>query len=82
MEKVLERIPGIDYADLDKVPSTIGVKTLFDTGSDGGAMTSSLYENHDITNLDNKIIKLTTVNGIQRKLFERGKVKLQTNRFN
>ena len=45
-------------------------------------MTSSLYESHNITNLNKKVIKLTTVNGIQRKLFERGKVKLQANRFN
>mgnify|MGYP001367324885 CR=1 FL=1 len=60
VEKVLEKVPGIDYTDLDKTPSTINVKALFDTGSDGGAMTSRLYENHDITNLDKKIIKLTT----------------------
>ena len=44
VEKVLEKVPGIDYADLDKTPSTISVKALFDTGSDGGAMTSSLYD--------------------------------------
>ena len=45
-------------------------------------MTSSLYENQDITNLDKRVIKLTSVNETKKRLFDRGKVKLQTNRFN
>ena len=56
-DHVMEQMPGIDYTGIDNKNSTIGVKTLFDTGSDGGAMTSSLYENHDITNLDKRVTK-------------------------
>ena len=66
VDNVLERIPGIDYTRMDKEEPTIGVKTLFETVSVGGDMTSSLNESNDITNLDKRVIKLTTVYGIQK----------------
>ena len=51
--------------------SYIRVPTLFDTGSDGAAHTQDLEDNLDLYAMKSKIINVTTVNGTERRNYER-----------
>ena len=51
----------------------IRAPTLFDPGSDGASHTQALEDNLDLYALTSKIISVHTVNGTERKDYERGK---------
>ena len=55
----------------------IRVPTLFDPRSDGAAHTQDLEDNLDLYALKSKIINVTTVNGTERKNYERRKIKIR-----
>ena len=54
----------------------IRVPTLFNPRSDGAAHTQDLEGNLDLYALKSKIINVTTVNGTERKNYERRKIKV------
>ena len=56
----------------------VRVPTLFDPGSDGAAHTQNLEDNLDLYALKSKVINVTTVNGTERKDYERRKIKVRT----
>ena len=55
----------------------VRVPTLFNPGSDGAAHTQALEDNLDLYALKSKIISLHTVNGTERKDYERREIKIR-----
>ena len=56
VDNVLERMLCIDYARIYKEKITIGVKTHFDTGSDGGVMTTMVIYLEEVDEIMNKMM--------------------------
>ena len=74
VEKVRAETGGVDYIKESNGDINVYTYCLFDTGSDGGALTKEFDENHKLNSLRSKVINLKTVSGTETNRFQRKKL--------
>ena len=74
IKEVIGPTEGVQYGKENNGEVNVETYCLFDTGSDGGAVTKEFNENNKLEALPSKVINLKTVSGTETNTFERKKI--------